>query len=153
MSYDYDNRMLVGVSVENGVSCGASGCLYTRPADRTDHFRNWAPKLSALVDLADGLTAYANFTEGFRPPEMTELYRLQRGQQVADLDPEELASVELGLKGTWPTLEFALAGFDMDKTGVILRESNGFNVANVRTTHRGVEYEVTWRPWPSLELN
>ncbi len=152
VSYDYDNRMLDGNTDENGVPCGFAGCLYTRPADRTDRFRNWAPKLSALVDLADGLTAYANFTEGFRPPEMTELYRLQRGQQVAELDPEELASVELGLKGAWPTLQFALAVFDMDKTGVILREANGFNVANGRTTHRGVEYEITWRPWPTLEL-
>ena len=36
VSYDYDNRMLAGNTDENGVPCGASGCLYSRPADRTD---------------------------------------------------------------------------------------------------------------------
>jgi outer membrane receptor protein involved in Fe transport len=46
----------------------------------------------------------------------------------------------------------ALAVFDMDKTGVILREANGYNVANGRTTHRGVEYDLRWRPSDSLEL-
>ncbi len=104
------------------------------------------------MDLTPELTAYVNATQGFRPPEMTELYRLQRGQQVADLDPEELDSIEVGVKGAWPRVEMALAAFDMDKTGVILREANGYNVANGRTTHRGVEYDLRWRPWASLEL-
>ena len=36
--------------------------------------------------------------DGFRPPETTELYRLQRQQSVADLDSESLDSVELGWK-------------------------------------------------------
>jgi outer membrane receptor protein involved in Fe transport len=152
VTYEYDNRMLDGNTDENGVPCGFTGCLYTRPADRTDHFDNWAPKLALLVDLTPELTAYVNATRGFRPPEMTELYRLQRGQQVADLDPEELDSIEVGVKGAWQGVELALAAFDMDKTGVILREANGYNVANGRTTHRGIEYDLRWRPWPSLEL-
>ena len=37
-------------------------------------------------------------SHGFRPPETTELYRLQRQQSVADLDSENLDSVELGWK-------------------------------------------------------
>jgi len=151
VTYEYDNRMLDGNTDENGVPCGFAGCLYTRPADRTDHFQNWAPKLALMVDLAPGLVAYANVMEGFRPPEMTELYRLQRGQLVADLDPESLDSVEIGIKGAWTDIEFALAAFDMDKSGVILREANGYNVADGRTTHRGVEYELRYRPWPYLE--
>jgi len=151
VTYEYDNRMLDGNTDENGVPCGFSGCLYTRPADRTDHFQNWAPKLALMVDLTPGLVGYVNVMEGFRPPEMTELYRLQRGQQVADLEPESLDSVELGLKGAWTNVEFALAAFDMDKSGVILREANGYNVADGRTTHRGVEYELRWLPRPYLE--
>ena len=41
---------------------------------------------------------YVNASTGFRPPEMTELYRLQRQQSGADLDSESLDSVELGWK-------------------------------------------------------
>jgi len=151
VTYEYDNRMLDGNTDENGVPCGSSGCLYTRPADRTDRFQNWSPKLALMVDLTPGLVGYVNAMEGFRPPEMTELYRLQRGQRVADLDSESLDSVEIGLKGAWTTLEFAVAAFDMDKSGVILREANGYNVAGGSTTHRGVEYELRYRPWQYLE--
>ena len=39
VTYEYDNRMLDGNTDENGVPCGSSGCLYSRPADRTDHFQ------------------------------------------------------------------------------------------------------------------
>jgi outer membrane receptor protein involved in Fe transport len=153
VSYDYDNRMLAGNTDDNGQPCGATGCLYSRPADRTDAFYNVAPRLGLSLDLGDSVLAYANASVGFRPPEMTELYRLQRTQSVADLDSERLDAVELGLKGAWERLELALAVFDMDKRNVILRESNGFNVSDGRTSHRGVEYEVRWRPLDGVELS
>ena len=40
----------------------------------------------------------------------------------------------------------------MDKKHVILRDSNGFNVSNGRTSHQGVEYELLWQALPSLAL-
>jgi iron complex outermembrane receptor protein len=76
---------------------------------------------------------------------MTELYRLQRDQTVADLDSEQIDSFEVGLKASAAALRFDLAAFDMTKKNVILRDSNGFNVSNGRTSHRGVEYQVTWQ--------
>jgi outer membrane receptor protein involved in Fe transport len=153
VNYDYDNRMLDGNTDENGVPCGATGCLYSRPADRTDAFVNVAPKLGLSFELSDAVLVYANASVGFRPPEMTELYRLQRSQQVADLDSERLDAVELGLKGAWKRFELALAAFDMDKRNVILRETNGFNVADGRTSHQGLEYELRWRPLDAVELS
>ena len=50
VGYDYDNRMIAGNTDENGVPCGATGCLYSRPADRTDAFFNVAPKLGLAFD-------------------------------------------------------------------------------------------------------
>ena len=153
VNYDYDNRMLAGNTDENGMPCGTAGCLYTRPADRTDAFLNVAPKLGVAVDLRDGLMAYANAIVGFRPPEITELYRLQRGQRVADLGSEQLNSLEAGVKGWWEPLEFAVSLFDMRKDDVILRDSSGYNVSAGRTSHRGVEYELRWRPLAGVELS
>jgi outer membrane receptor protein involved in Fe transport len=153
VSYDYNNRMLDGNTDDHGTPCTPSGCLYSRPADRTDHFNDWTPKLALSYEITPALVAYANAAQGFRPPEMTELYRLQRTQQVADLKPEELDALELGIKGAWPKVDFALALYDMDRSGVILREANGYYVANGRTTHRGVEYQANWRPLESLELS
>jgi outer membrane receptor protein involved in Fe transport len=152
VTYEYDNRMLDGNTDDQGTPCTPVGCLYSRPGDRTDHFHDWTPKLALSWEIRPELVAYANAAQGFRPPEMTELYRLQRTQQVADLKPEELDSLELGLKGSWQRVDFALALYDMDRSGVILRESNGYYVANGRTTHRGVEYDLRWRPSASLEF-
>ena len=150
--YDYDNRMLAGNTDESGVPCGATGCLYSRPADRTDAFLNVAPKLGLAVTLRPELLAYANASVGFRPPEMTELYRLQRDQRVADLDSERLDSLEVGIKGTWESLDLALAGYDMRKRNVILRDSSGFNLSDGRTSHAGLEYELRWRPHADVDL-
>ena len=152
VAYDYDNRMISGNTDANGVPCPYGGCLYSRPADRRDSFLNVAPKLALLVDVTDGLTAYANASRGFRPPETTELYRLQRQQNIANLNSEQLDSLELGLKGAFRTVRFALAAFDMYKRNVILRESNGFNVSNGKTTHRGVEYDLQWEALASLTV-
>jgi outer membrane receptor protein involved in Fe transport len=152
VGYDYDNRMIAGNTDENGVPCGPTGCLYSRPADRSDGFFDVAPKLGLAVDLAAGLMAYANASVGFRPPEITELYRLQRAQSVADLDSERIESLELGVKGAWAPLDLELAAFDMRKENVILRESNGFNVDDGRTTHRGLEYRLRWRSLEELTV-
>jgi outer membrane receptor protein involved in Fe transport len=152
VNYDYDNRMLAGNTDENGVPCGASGCLYSRPADRTDAFLNVAPKLGLSVALGEGMLAYAAASVGFRPPEMTELYRLQRAQRVAALESERLDALELGFKGGWASLDLALSAYGMRKRDVILRDSNGYNVSGGRTTHLGTEYDLRWRPVEKVEL-
>jgi len=146
VGYDYDNRMIAGNTDETGVPCAPPGCLYTRPADRDDSFTNAAPKLSVRWAPAPGWMFYANASRGFRPPEMTELYRLQRGQAVADLDSEQIDALELGMKAAFTAWQFELAAFDMRKENVILRDANGYNVSNGRTTHAGIEYQVTWQP-------
>ena len=138
--YDYDNRMIDGNTDEDGVPC-PGGCLYSRPADRSDDFTNLAPRLGLVFSIADSTTAYVSLARGFRAPEATELYRLQRQQTVADLDSETADSAE-----AWA----ALAGnarlarpraVYMDKDGVILRDSAGFNVTGGKTRHEGLEYE------------
>jgi iron complex outermembrane recepter protein len=111
VGYDYDNHMLAGNTDENGVPCTPAGCLYSRPADRTDAFVNVAPKLSLSFDLSERVVAYAAGSMGFRPPEITELYRLQRDQRSADLDSERLDAVEAGVKAALPSLDVALALF------------------------------------------
>jgi len=151
--YEYDNRMLAGNTDDNGVPCGDTGCLYSRPADRDDSFDALAPKLSLSFALTDGVVAYASASRGFRPPEMTELYRLQRQQSIADLDAEQLDALELGIKAELERVRASVAAFDMDKRNVILRDANGFNVDNGRTSHQGIEYELLWRTAPELAIS
>jgi iron complex outermembrane recepter protein len=95
---------------------------------------------------------YVSASRGFRPPEMTEVYRLQRQQSVADLDSEQLDAAELGWKFDAHDLVLSAALYAMNKRHVILRDSNGFNVSNGSTRHRGLEYEAQWRPLHRLRV-
>ncbi len=149
-NYDYDNHMLAGNTDQNGVACAPAGCLYSRPGDRSDRFDNVSPRLTlAWSNVNHNL--YFNASTGYRPPEMTELYRLQRQQTVAQLDSEHLDSLEMGWKyRPFGPLSISAAVFAMKKSDVILRESNGFNVGSGATRHRGFEYEMTYSATSAL---
>jgi outer membrane receptor protein involved in Fe transport len=41
----------------------------------------------------------------------------------------------------------------MKKSNVILRDANGFNVDNGRTSHQGIEYELVWQAVPAVALS
>jgi outer membrane receptor protein involved in Fe transport len=149
--YDYVNHLIDGNTDQNGVPC-PGGCLYSRPADRSDRFDNVAPRVTLSWQPGERSMLYVSGASGFRPPEMTEMYRLQRQQTVADLDSEELESLEAGWKFRNEFLTLGTAVFAMRKDHVILRESNGFNVSDGRTTHRGLEYEARLKLSPMLAL-
>ena len=139
LRYDYDNRMLTGNTRDDGTECGFGGCLYSRPADRTDSFTNLAPKLSLSFRLNADTSVYANVARGFRAPQATELYRLQSGQQAADLDSERLDSLELGFRAKRSDWSLDLAAFSARKRDSIFRDAEGFNVSGARSVHRGIE--------------
>lgn len=156
IEYAYDNRMRDGNTAEDGTPC-PGGCLYSRPADRNDAFSRVTPRLEVIHHLSDSQHLYAVAAEGFRPPEITELYRLQRNQSVADLDAERLRSLELGWRFSFgerasPVLGGSLAAYRARKSNVILRDANGFNVIGGRTRHEGLEYELASSLAPRLRL-
>ena len=146
-NYDYDNHMIDGNTRPDGTPCGAGGCLFSRPADRTDQFDNVSPSVTLAWQPGIDHQLYLNASHGFRPPETTELYRLQRQQSVADLNSESLDSVELGWKFRVANFSVNTALYEMKKSDLILRETNGFNVSNGATRHRGFEYEATLDAW------
>lgn len=153
LRHDYDNRMLVGNTRDDGTPCGFGGCLYTRPASRSDSFTNLAPKLGGRLQLGDATAAYANVARGFRAPQSTELYRLQSGQQVADLDSERIDSFEIGIRTAGDRWSADVATYYMQKRNSVLRDSDGFNVSNGRSRHVGLEAQLAWRPHAAWQLS
>lgn len=143
--YDYNNLMLAGNTRDDGSVCGFGGCLYTRPADRTDSYTNFVPNLSAGYQLNTRSTLYASLARGFRAPQMTELYRLQNGQQVSDLDSETTNSLELGLRTGHESFLAELSVYTMRKTDSVFRDVEGYNVSGARSRHRGIELELDWQ--------
>jgi outer membrane receptor protein involved in Fe transport len=96
---------------------------------------------------------FSNLSRGFRAPQATELYRLQSGQQIADLDSERLDSLELGVRTNQQTWSADLAIFTMRKRDSIFRDAEGFNVSGARSKHRGLEGTADIRLGPSWRLN
>lgn len=141
--YRYDNLMLDGNTDDAGRPCAFGGCLFSRPADRADDFDMLSPRIELAFAPNTQQRVYLAAGRGFRPPEQTELYRLQRQQTRAALDSEELGSLELGWIGNWRALRAELAAFSMQKRGLIIRDSNGFNIGDGRTSHAGVEYQLS----------
>ncbi|RLU03804.1 MAG: TonB-dependent receptor [Ketobacter sp.] len=146
LKYDYDNRMLSGNTDENGDECIsptlATGCRYTRPEDRKDDFENLSINLGAVYHATDAFIPSIRLTQGFRAPQATELYRLQSGQLIADLDSEEINSAELGLKGILTDFSYDIVAYYMTKDNVIFQSSERENLDNGETRHYGLEYQL-----------
>jgi outer membrane receptor protein involved in Fe transport len=150
--YDYDNQMRDGNTDEDGRPCAFGGCLFSRPADRSDRFANLTPRLALSWSATAADRVYVAASRGFRPPETTELYRLQRQQSIAELDSERLASLEAGWRHESAQRSWSLAAYAMTKSNVILRDADAFAVSDGRTTHRGLEYEFRQRLGPRWQL-
>jgi outer membrane receptor protein involved in Fe transport len=145
LHYDYRNRMLNGNTRDDGTACGFVGCLYSRPADRKDDFTNLAPNIALSFSLSADTQLYASIGRGFRAPQTTELYRLQNGQQISDLDSEHIDSVETGLRANRSGWSAEIALFYMHKRDSVFRDTDGFNVSGARSRHRGVELSADWQ--------
>ena len=145
MSYDYSNNMLAGRTKADGTACGRGGCRYSRPESGKDDFNNWSSNLGAQLKLSDTHSTFLRVARGFRAPQATELYRLQRAQQITDLDSESVDSVELGITGNTDSLSYKVAVYHMEKDNVIFRDSDFFNVSNGETEHQGIELELDYK--------
>ena len=153
ISYDYTNNMVSGRTAEDGTSCGFGGCRYSRPGDRTDDYTNFSPKVALLYSISDHHQAYANYSHGYRAPQATELYRLQRAQTVADLKSVKLESIEAGLRGHSDVLTYNVALYSMKKRDYIFRDSSFFNVSGGKSKHLGAEASLQYKVSENLSLS
>ncbi len=129
--YDYENRTASGVVGR-----------FLRPPSRDDDFTIVSPKFSLVYD-AGGASLYASYARGARPPQTTDLYRLQVNQTADPATPETIDAFELGVKGETGFLRYEAAGYFMWKRNFFFRDADGFNVNNGRTRHVGGEAEIS----------
>ena len=137
--YNYDNRMLPGRTRADGSTCGFGGCRYSRPEDSVDSFDNWSSHMGLVYKNKEGNRFYINAARSFRVPQATELYRLQRSQNKADLDSVSLKNIELGMQSSIGNFKYNVALYRQNKDNFIFRDSNFFNQSNGKTKHQGIE--------------
>ena len=145
LSYDYDNKMINGNTRDNGTPCmAAAGCRYTRPADRHDNFTDGALRIGLNYNLSKDQQLFASVGTGFRPPQATDLYRLQVAQTFADIDSEKLNSIELGINSGGRNYTSQLTLFTQQKNNVIYRNSERLIYNNGATKSEGIELDLNW---------
>lgn len=136
--YDYNNK------ASDGSACApsATACRFFRPADRDDDFTNLSLNLAALYHLNGSHSLFLRGARGFRAPQTTELYRLQSGQVSADLDSEQLSSIEFGGRGALNQLSYEVGSYFMKKKDVIFQDANRQNISGARTLHYGLDLSL-----------
>tara|TARA_B100000963_G_scaffold22291_1_gene16697 strand:- start:57 stop:2105 length:2049 start_codon:yes stop_codon:yes gene_type:complete len=141
IEYDYSNRMISGNTREDGTQCGFGGCYYNRPSDRTDDFNEISARFG-ISTTYENLNYFAQLSLGFRPPQINEAYRLQKKQNVTDLDSETLTMLEFGTKYEGDFLRGSLSFYQSKKKNSIFRDAENFIVDNGKTDHKGVEMSL-----------
>lgn len=147
--YDYDNLTGSGSACEPDVV----GCRFFRPADRTDNFDFTSVKAGIVFDISASHAFFSSLGNAFRAPQVVELYRLQAGQSTEDLKPVQLTSGELGLRGEAGPVFYQVSAFAMKAEDDIFQDSERRYISGAETTHRGLEYELTWTLRDTLSVS
>ncbi len=153
MRYRYRNYLPPGNTRDDGSECGFGGCLYSRPANRSDAFSELAPELGLTWRLGDRNSLGLRAARGFRAPQATELYRLQRSQVVTDLETTTLDSLEASYARHTERGVISASAFAMHKHKDIFRDAEGYNVSDGKSRHVGLEFDFQWNWTEQLRLS
>ncbi|HTM92291.1 MAG TPA: TonB-dependent receptor, partial [Flavisolibacter sp.] len=77
--YDFDNHL--------------KPSAFSGSADTVNNFRRISPKIGYTYNFSNRTGVYANYSEGFVPPQVTEMYT---GVKVPNLDPSIFYNYEIG---------------------------------------------------------
>ncbi|NPA46884.1 MAG: TonB-dependent receptor [Chlorobi bacterium] len=144
--YDY-----IAYDLDNHLDASA----YSGAPDSKDVFKAFTPRLGMVLKADDHLSFYANYSKGFRPPEVGELYR---GVKVPSLDPVYYKNYEAG---AWLSFDEKLS---VDLAYYYLRAENEIitvrlpdgsreNKNAAQTTHRGFEFGIRYFVSPEWDFS
>ncbi|HEC58612.1 hypothetical protein LCGC14_0806940 [marine sediment metagenome] len=130
--YEYDNN------VSNGLAPGSSTLF--RPADSTDNFSNFSPKLGLTQFLTEDTSAFINLARGNRAPQTTDLYRSRLESNTSlTADSETIDSIEVGVRKVGDGIQYEATTFYMKKRHYFFRDTADNNVPDGKTQHYGIE--------------
>ena len=82
---------------------------------------------------------FLQFSKGFRPPQINELFRLQKAQTLADLNSEKIDSLEFGILSTGDNFTNKFVLFSSKKNNYIYKDKDASTVAGGKSKHQGIE--------------
>lgn len=141
MDYDFDNHL--------------SPSAFTGAPDEQNFFHAWTPKVGATYNFGNDRGVYANYSVGFAPPNISELYR---GVKVPVLKPSTYHNYEAGgwfgfanSKGYVDVSVYRMNGAN-EIISVKLADGSSENQNAGKTTHTGVEWNLRYAIIKSLLL-
>lgn len=140
-NYDYKNKLSDGDACDIGVS----NCRFTRPENQTVDYSESSFQLGGHYLINESNSFYGSYSKGYRAPQATELFRLQAGQTIADLDAEKIDSIELGVRGQHNQVFYDFTAFAMQKDNFIFQDTNRQNISDGKTSHYGVEASLNYQ--------
>ena len=138
LNYNYENLMNDGRLRDDGTSCGFGGCFYSRPSDTDLNFFDNSYRFGVERELING-SLFFQFSTGHRPPQINELFRLQKGQTLADLDSEEMNSLEIAFINEGDTSRNQIVFYYSKKNNYIFKDASSNMILGGRSRHRGLE--------------
>ena len=137
--YDYDNQV-----------DGIAG-----PDDSKNSYDNVSPKFGANFNLNKNLGFYANYSNGFTPPQTSTLYRNRN--TLFDIKPSSYDNFEIGTYAKVTkdfSTDVAVYLLNGKNTLITLRDENDafFNTNAGETRSYGIEYGLTYTPLNDLKL-
>ena len=140
-AYDYTNNLTTG----NACPASFTGtCRYARPPSRTDIYQESAWRFGGRGSTDWGGWHMA-YSDGFRPPQIAELYRLQAGQTVSDLDPTRLKQFEIGVVIDGARGPVSVTGWRSRKRNDIFINSDSLIVDGGVLSSRGLDISGQWQ--------
>jgi len=122
--------------------------------DAVNSFNYLSPKVGFTYDVLQGKGFYGNYSVGFAPPQVSELYR---GVKVPVLEPSLYYNYELG--GWWnfgKHIALDISLYQLDGTNEILNvyldDGTTENRNAGKTLHRGIEYSISYSPVTALKF-
>ncbi|TGV00746.1 TonB-dependent receptor [Flavivirga rizhaonensis] len=131
------------------------------PKDSKNTYSNVSPKFGANYNLSEKLGLYANYSNGFTPPQTSTLYRnsfVGVGGDVFDLKPSSYDNFEMGTyirPSNTLKADIALYLLEGKNTLITLRDENDefFNANAGKTRSFGIEYGIKYNPVEALTIS
>ena len=133
--YDFDNHL--------------TPSAFSGSPDIVNHFERLSPKVGFTYNFSERTGVYANYSEGFVPPQVSELYT---GVKVPNIKPSVFYNYEIG---GW--MEIIKKKLSIDVSAYLLKGTNeiiqvklddgSFANQNAgRTSHKGIEFGLLATP-------
>jgi len=118
-----------------------------------NNFTQFTPKLGLTYNLRNW-GSYINYSKGFVPPQITEIYNAIR---VPYLLPQDFSNMEIGSWFQYKKISAEVSIYSLQGKNEIIsvRQTDGVNLNqnSGATSHRGIEYQVRYQLASTMEIS